>query len=210
MYRASIENEVGWPAFATEKGSSWAKHEVGCELTSAVRECSRQTSVLGRSVALWGCSRQANFVFNKLWQPRLGELPWENLPLSVVWDFTVYNLWYAHTHTCMHTHAHATHACTHSHAHARTHKHACTHKHTRIHTHAHMHARTHTHTHTHSRTHTHVRTHMHVRTWTHACTHSHTCMHAHTHTCLLKHLKMISIVCSNSSVGYGMSEVLFS
>ena len=75
--------------FATEKGSSWAKHEVGCELTSAARECSRQMSVLRGSVALWGCSRQANWVFNKLWQPQLGELPWENLPLSVVWDFTV-------------------------------------------------------------------------------------------------------------------------
>ena len=89
VYRASIENEVCWPAFATEKGSSWAKHEVGCELTSAARECSRQTSVLRGSVALWGCSRPANWVFNKLWQPQLGELPWENLPLSVVWDFTV-------------------------------------------------------------------------------------------------------------------------
>jgi hypothetical protein len=32
VYRASIENEVGWPAFATEKGSSQAKHEVFCEL----------------------------------------------------------------------------------------------------------------------------------------------------------------------------------
>ena len=31
--------------FATEKGRSWAKHEVGCELTSVARECSRQTSV---------------------------------------------------------------------------------------------------------------------------------------------------------------------
>jgi hypothetical protein len=29
VYRASIENEVGWPAFA--KGSSRAKHEVDCE-----------------------------------------------------------------------------------------------------------------------------------------------------------------------------------
>ena len=89
VYRASIENEVCQPAFATEKGSSWAKHEVGCELTSVARECSRQMSVLRGSVALWGCSRQANWVFNKLWQPQLGELPWENLPLSVVWDFTV-------------------------------------------------------------------------------------------------------------------------
>ena len=58
--------------FATEKGSSWAKHEVGCELTSVARECSRQTSVLWGSVALWGCSRQANWIFNKLWQPQLG------------------------------------------------------------------------------------------------------------------------------------------
>ena len=35
------------------------------------------------------CCRQANWVLNKLVQPQLGELPWENLPLSVVWDFTV-------------------------------------------------------------------------------------------------------------------------
>jgi hypothetical protein len=34
VYRESIENQVGWPAFKTEKGSSLAKHEVGCELTS--------------------------------------------------------------------------------------------------------------------------------------------------------------------------------
>jgi len=34
VYRASIENEVGWPEFATEKGGSRAKHEVGCELIS--------------------------------------------------------------------------------------------------------------------------------------------------------------------------------
>ena len=52
MYRASIEIEVFWPAFATEKGSSLAKHEVGCELMSAARVCSRQTSVLRGSVAL--------------------------------------------------------------------------------------------------------------------------------------------------------------
>jgi len=46
VYRASIENEVGWPEFATEKGGSRAKHEVGCELTSVARECSRQTGAL--------------------------------------------------------------------------------------------------------------------------------------------------------------------
>ncbi len=46
MYIALIENEVGWPAFASEKGSSQAKHEVGCEPTSVARKCSRQTSVL--------------------------------------------------------------------------------------------------------------------------------------------------------------------
>jgi hypothetical protein len=34
VYRASIENEVGRPAFATKKGSSLAKQEVGCELMS--------------------------------------------------------------------------------------------------------------------------------------------------------------------------------
>jgi len=32
----------------TEKGSSWAKHKVGCELTSVGRECSRQTSCLNK------------------------------------------------------------------------------------------------------------------------------------------------------------------
>ncbi len=32
------ENEVGWPAFATEKGGSLAKHEVGYEFTSAARK----------------------------------------------------------------------------------------------------------------------------------------------------------------------------
>jgi len=52
VYRTSIENEAGWPAFTTEKGSSRAKHEVGCELKSVARECSRQTSVLRGSVAL--------------------------------------------------------------------------------------------------------------------------------------------------------------
>ncbi len=29
-----------------------------------------------------------NWVFNKLWQSQLGKLPWENLPLSVVWDLS--------------------------------------------------------------------------------------------------------------------------
>jgi hypothetical protein len=52
VYRASIENEVVWPALATGKGSSRAKHEVGCELKSAARECSRQMSVLRGIVAL--------------------------------------------------------------------------------------------------------------------------------------------------------------
>ncbi len=41
VYRVSIENEVG-----TEKGSSQAKHEVGCGLMSVAKECSRQTNVL--------------------------------------------------------------------------------------------------------------------------------------------------------------------
>ena len=58
--------------FATEKSSSWAKHEVGCELTSSARKYSRQMSVLQRSVALWGCSRQANWVYNTLWKPQWG------------------------------------------------------------------------------------------------------------------------------------------
>jgi len=31
VYRASNKNEVDWPAFATEKYSSSAKHEVGSE-----------------------------------------------------------------------------------------------------------------------------------------------------------------------------------
>ncbi len=53
------------------------------------------------SVALWGCSRQANWVYNKLWQPQLGELPWEILQLSVVWDFTIYT--HARTHAHLHT-----------------------------------------------------------------------------------------------------------
>ncbi len=45
-------------------------HEQNTRLAvSAARECSRQISVLGGGVALWGCSRQANWVFNKLWQP---------------------------------------------------------------------------------------------------------------------------------------------
>ncbi len=62
LYKASlIDNEVGWPkvlrivlkalgwpAFATEKGSSRAKHKVGCELTSVARQCSRQTTVLAK------------------------------------------------------------------------------------------------------------------------------------------------------------------
>ncbi len=52
VYRASIENEVGWPAFTAEKGSSQAKHEVVCELMSIARECSRLRSVLCGSVAL--------------------------------------------------------------------------------------------------------------------------------------------------------------
>jgi hypothetical protein len=43
--RALIKNEVGWPVFATEKGSSEAKHEVVFELTSAVMKCSRFTIV---------------------------------------------------------------------------------------------------------------------------------------------------------------------
>ena len=55
--------------------------------------------VFWEGVALWGCSRQANWVFNKLWQPQLGELPWENLPLSVVWYFTVYNCKFLYWHT---------------------------------------------------------------------------------------------------------------
>ncbi len=29
VYEASIENEVGRPAFATEKGSLWEKHKLG-------------------------------------------------------------------------------------------------------------------------------------------------------------------------------------
>ncbi len=66
VYRALIENEVGWPAFATEKGRSRAKHAVGCELTSLTRECSRQTSGLQGSVVLLVFSKQANRVFNKL------------------------------------------------------------------------------------------------------------------------------------------------
>jgi hypothetical protein len=32
---------------------------------------------------------QAKLVFNKLWQPQLGKLQWENLALSVEWDFSV-------------------------------------------------------------------------------------------------------------------------
>jgi len=38
VYRALIENAVGWPAFATEKGSSKAKHKFWCELTNVMRE----------------------------------------------------------------------------------------------------------------------------------------------------------------------------
>ncbi len=59
------------------------------QLECLARECSRQTSLLRGSVALWGCSRQANWVFDKLWQPQLGELLFENFPLSVLWDFMV-------------------------------------------------------------------------------------------------------------------------
>jgi hypothetical protein len=55
--------------------------------------------VFWEGAALWGCRRQANWVFNKLWQPQLGELPWENLPLSVVWYFTVYNCKFLYWHT---------------------------------------------------------------------------------------------------------------
>ena len=51
VYRASIENEVGHPAFATEKGSSKAKYEAGCELTSVVREFCIETRVLQCIVA---------------------------------------------------------------------------------------------------------------------------------------------------------------
>ncbi len=52
MYRASIENEVGWPAwaaFATERGSSLAKHDVvcNCKLKNIARKCSRKTRDLG-------------------------------------------------------------------------------------------------------------------------------------------------------------------
>jgi len=36
VYRASIKNEVCWPAFTTEKGGSWAKHEAGCERSEGV------------------------------------------------------------------------------------------------------------------------------------------------------------------------------
>jgi len=46
VHRASIENEFGWPAFATEIVSSQAKHKVGSELKSIAREYSRQMSVL--------------------------------------------------------------------------------------------------------------------------------------------------------------------
>jgi len=45
VYRASIENEVCCPTFATERGSSQAKYEVGCELMSIARDSSRQLSV---------------------------------------------------------------------------------------------------------------------------------------------------------------------
>jgi hypothetical protein len=145
VYRASIENEVSWPACATEKGSSWAKREVGCELTSAARECSRQTSVLGGSLPFEvAAGRPTEYSIssdNLNWGNSRGKIC---LPLSVVWDFTVYNLWYAHTQTRTHTHAHArTHACacintcTHAHTNAHARTHTCTH--------THMHACTHTH-----------------------------------------------------------------
>jgi hypothetical protein len=52
VYRASIENEVGWPVFATKRGTSQAKYEVGYELMSIAKECRRQMSVLQRSFAL--------------------------------------------------------------------------------------------------------------------------------------------------------------
>jgi len=60
VFRLSIENESGWLAFATEKGNSYAKYEVGFELMSIAREFSGQMSVLQGSVANRGCSRQAN------------------------------------------------------------------------------------------------------------------------------------------------------
>jgi hypothetical protein len=90
VYRASIEHEVCRPAFVTKKGSSRAKHEVGCELTCAARECSRPNECLWGSIALWGC-RPANWMCNKLWQPPLWARTKENKPLSAVWDFMVDN-----------------------------------------------------------------------------------------------------------------------
>jgi hypothetical protein len=37
VYKTSFQNEVGWPAFVTEKGNSQAKHEGGCELVSVAK-----------------------------------------------------------------------------------------------------------------------------------------------------------------------------
>jgi len=52
VYRDSIEYEVDRSTFATEKGSSRATHEVGSELMSVARECSRQTIDLRGSVVI--------------------------------------------------------------------------------------------------------------------------------------------------------------
>ncbi len=50
--RCTELHEVGWPAFATEKGSSPSKHAVSCELTTLTMECSRQMRGLQGSVPL--------------------------------------------------------------------------------------------------------------------------------------------------------------
>ena len=93
---------------------------------------------------------------------------------------------YAHTHTCMYTHA-CTHTCTHTHTHTHVHTHMYAHTHACTHRHMYAHTCTLTHVHTHRHAHDMhacARTHQHTHIYTHgyACG-VHACTRTHTHTC---------------------------